>query len=79
VFSYTVANKPKYLFLHRNTLTTLLLQNSMAHSDKTKCEGKIINEGTHHTITVGLLQLPHLSGHLYPKVNFVAVLEEKRT
>lgn len=41
-------------------------------------ERVINNKGTYHAITIGLLQLAHLSGHLYPKVNFIAVLERKK-
>lgn len=35
-------------------------------------------KNTHHTIAVGFLQFAHLSGHLYPKVNFIAVLKKKK-
>lgn len=38
-----------------------------------------IVKSTHHAITVRLLQLAHLCGHFYPKVNFIAVLEEEAT
>lgn len=34
-------------------------------------------KSTNHTIAIRFLEFTHLSGHLYPKVNFIAVLKKK--